>query len=349
MVRLSAAAPSWLVEAGRGWSRARGGAALRHGPAPLSGRGTAPEFTTGPSSFRYRSRPRPSPLHACDTTDQPPHHAQGHRCRRRSRRDRGGRRLSPRSSRRYVLRTSRDAPHQRRPRPDGRQGEGRRLPLHRRVREADRQSGMRGATGRPNPQAIVYRGTELRDPARGSRTTRTLYNDIHAAYQNALRWHDQRRHRPRRHRRANPQRLVGEADEGRRQRRPVPGRRHLRVPVRQRRRAHARLQRTSTSTRFQKMLVDVFYSAERGLPRPGTTAPPSPTTGPTGTCATWPACWPSASSATTRPRSSRPSSTSSTATEWARSSTPSRSCTPTGSPNGWRPGATRATPCSASA
>ncbi|MEU6505675.1 alginate lyase family protein [Streptomyces sp. NPDC046942] len=41
----------------------------------------------------------------------------------------------------------------------------------------------------PNPQAIVYRGVELRPRSTWKQNYWTLYNDIHAAYQNALRYH----------------------------------------------------------------------------------------------------------------------------------------------------------------
>ncbi|MDG5808920.1 alginate lyase family protein [Streptomyces ossamyceticus] len=42
---------------------------------------------------------------------------------------------------------------------------------------------------RPNPQTIVYRGTELRPRSTWPQNYGALYNDIHAAYQNALRYH----------------------------------------------------------------------------------------------------------------------------------------------------------------
>ncbi|MFF4356066.1 alginate lyase family protein [Streptomyces sp. NPDC001604] len=41
----------------------------------------------------------------------------------------------------------------------------------------------------PNPQAIVYRGVELRPRSTWPQNYGILYNDIHAAYQNALRYH----------------------------------------------------------------------------------------------------------------------------------------------------------------
>jgi hypothetical protein len=41
----------------------------------------------------------------------------------------------------------------------------------------------------PNPQAIVYRGVEVRPPSTWKQNYWILYNDIHAAYQNALRYH----------------------------------------------------------------------------------------------------------------------------------------------------------------
>ncbi|MCD9878635.1 alginate lyase family protein [Streptomyces guryensis] len=41
----------------------------------------------------------------------------------------------------------------------------------------------------PNPQAIVYRGVELRPQSTWPQNYGILYNDIHAAYQNALRYH----------------------------------------------------------------------------------------------------------------------------------------------------------------
>nr|WP_225097460.1 alginate lyase family protein [Streptomyces sp. CoH27] len=41
----------------------------------------------------------------------------------------------------------------------------------------------------PNPQAIVYRGVELRPRSTWKQNYWTLFNDIHAAYQNALRYH----------------------------------------------------------------------------------------------------------------------------------------------------------------
>ncbi|WP_107057575.1 alginate lyase family protein [Streptomyces sp. NRRL S-646] len=41
----------------------------------------------------------------------------------------------------------------------------------------------------PNPQTIVYRGVEVRPPSTWQQNYGILYNDIHAAYQNALRYH----------------------------------------------------------------------------------------------------------------------------------------------------------------
>ncbi|POX54077.1 Tat pathway signal sequence domain protein [Streptomyces sp. Ru72] len=41
----------------------------------------------------------------------------------------------------------------------------------------------------PNPQTIVYRGVELRPRSTWPQNYGILYNDIHAAYQNALRYH----------------------------------------------------------------------------------------------------------------------------------------------------------------
>ncbi|WP_260326595.1 alginate lyase family protein [Streptomyces sp. TLI_185] len=41
----------------------------------------------------------------------------------------------------------------------------------------------------PNPQTIVYRGWEARPPSTWPQNYGALYNDIHAAYQNALRYH----------------------------------------------------------------------------------------------------------------------------------------------------------------
>ncbi|MES4909355.1 MULTISPECIES: alginate lyase family protein [unclassified Streptomyces] len=40
-----------------------------------------------------------------------------------------------------------------------------------------------------NPQTVVYRGVEVRPPSTWKQNYWTLYNDIHAAYQNALRYH----------------------------------------------------------------------------------------------------------------------------------------------------------------
>jgi hypothetical protein len=42
---------------------------------------------------------------------------------------------------------------------------------------------------KPNPQTIVYRGVEMRPPSTWPQNYGALYNDIHAAYQNALRYH----------------------------------------------------------------------------------------------------------------------------------------------------------------
>lgn len=134
-----------------------------------------PRLPSVPSHRHARNESR-------DTTDQPPEHAQGRGRDRRS--PRGGNRHDRPGSRgsRRLLRPSRPAAHPRRPAPDGRRGEGGRPALGgwfaRLAANPHAQSGWR-----PRPSTVVHRG------AGTPQNYAALYKDIHAAYQNALRWH----------------------------------------------------------------------------------------------------------------------------------------------------------------
>ncbi len=57
--------------------------------------------------------------------------------------------------------------------------------------------------------------------------------------------------------------------------------------------------------RFQNMMLTVFYPLNQQLPDQPQRRPRSPTTGPTGTSAPWPRCWPSACCATGRTSTTR--------------------------------------------
>jgi len=110
---------------------------------------------------------------------------------------------------------------------------------------------------KPRPDELIYRG---KNPDHAQNYP-NLYNDIAAAYACALRW-----------------RVSGDAAYADkaveimnawsstikaplRQRRPLPGGRHLRIPVCQRGRDHAGLSRMEKGdfAQFQKMMLDIFY------------------------------------------------------------------------------------------
>jgi hypothetical protein len=170
-----------------------------------------------------------------------------------------------------------------------------------------------------------------------------LYNDIHAAYQNALRW-----------------RITGDTAHGDTARdilnawsatlRTITGNadRFLAAGIYGYQFANAaEIMRGYTGFdlgRFQAMLLEVFYPLNDQFLTDHNGACITKTTGRTGTSARWPRSSRSVSCATTGPSSTGRSSTSRPARATDPSATPSPSCTPAGSLSGRRAAGTRATP-----